>query len=132
MNTYTKFKYYLFLVSTWTLIFSLFSLIISLNTLYNKIYPFSILFVINLFFAFIFSIYYLLTHKHRFFILISGVCLVYSIILYVPSMLGWPGGDDGPGIVWFVLVGLGSILSSILGIPLIKYYKNKIIIKDGL
>jgi hypothetical protein len=31
----------------------------------------------------------------------------------------WPGGDDGPGIAWVYGIGLASLLSTVVGLPLV-------------
>jgi hypothetical protein len=31
----------------------------------------------------------------------------------------WPGGDDGPGMAWVYGIGLASLLSGVIGLPLV-------------
>ena len=52
--------------------------------------------------------------------ILSIVGIVALIGTWMFSMYMWPGGDDGPGMVWFIGIGLTTLLENLLGIPILS------------
>ena len=47
------------------------------------------------------------------------VCLLCLLPSWFFAASQWPGGDDGPGMAWVYGIGLASLLSTAIGLPLI-------------
>lgn len=47
------------------------------------------------------------------------LCLVCLLPTWFFAGTQWPGGDDGPGMAWVYGIGLASLLSCAVGIPLL-------------
>ena len=47
------------------------------------------------------------------------VCLSCLLPTWFFAGSRWPGGDDGPGMAWVYGIGLASLLSTAIGLPLI-------------
>jgi hypothetical protein len=47
------------------------------------------------------------------------ICLSCLLPTWLFAGSQWPGGDDGPGMAWVYGIGLASLLSTAIGLPLI-------------
>jgi hypothetical protein len=54
----------------------------------------------------------------------SRVCLCGVLPTWLFAAVSWPGGDDGPGMAWWFGVGLASLITTGLAIPLV-YFAHK-------
>ena len=64
-----------------------------------------------------------------------SLTLAWIFILVLPvtywfAISRWPGGDDGPGLAWALLVGGVSLVSVLVGIPLL-FLGHKLKIRRG-
>ena len=46
-------------------------------------------------------------------------CLSCLLPTWLFAGVRWPGGDDGPGMAWVYGIGLASVLSAAIGLPLV-------------
>ena len=84
----------------------------------GSFYPFTLPFLFQINLIVVVSIF-VLTKKSLplyFFNLVSFTLLIGSSSF---AMTRWPGGDDGPGLAWSFLIGLGTIGTLMLGVVLI-------------
>jgi hypothetical protein len=47
------------------------------------------------------------------------ICLSCLLPSWFFAASQWPGGDDGPGMAWVYGIGLASLLSAAIGLPLV-------------
>jgi len=47
-------------------------------------------------------------------------CISAPLLTWAFAVLKWPGGDDGPGLAWVYGVGIASLLTTTLGLPLVR------------
>jgi hypothetical protein len=119
-NLYTQLRKLLFLISAWSLVFSLFSFYIA--SIAPRYYPpFTILFSLNFFSVFVLTAIYLRLKKHKTLILASGILLIISLFFYSSALYLLPSAEVF-GFFWIYLVGLGDIFSVGLGISLLVLY----------
>lgn len=56
------------------------------------------------------------------------ICLSCLLPTWFFAGSQWPGGDDGPGLAWFDGIGLASLLSTAIGLPLVyvahRFYRR--------
>ena len=52
--------------------------------------------------------------KRAFWVTVACGCFAFAAYLYAITL--WPRGDDGPGMFWFLFVGAGSILVSMISL----------------
>ena len=49
----------------------------------------------------------------------SLICMACLLPTWFFASSLWPGGDDGPGMAWVVGIGILSLLTAVIGLPLI-------------
>ena len=66
----------------------------------------------------------------------SFLCLSCLLLTWLYAGAHWPGGDDGPGMAWIYGVGLASVLSTALGMPLVwlahRIARSRLLLREPL
>ena len=58
-------------------------------------------------------------HRKRAVFIGTFICLPCLLPTWYFASSQWPGGDDGPGMAWVYGIGLASLLSTVIGLPLV-------------
>jgi len=123
----------LIIIAFWSLRLFLLSLLIVgvFPSLYaGSFYLFTLPFIISSAFCFVLASIALGISKIR--PIVFWVVTILHGLLYFPYRLAitrWPGGDDGPGMAWFFILGEGSCVAAVVSIILILCVAVSIVVK---